>query len=332
MIKYNLRGGMARRPSKSKKGLVFLVALLVVAGTVFVYFLVNTGMSHMKKNSPSNRDSAKLDDKSIKTSSPAVHSAFKTKKANPLPEKKLQELLSEAKSSLAAGKFRAASKKALKVINSGVDEDTPLWSSAANVLSQSNIKIFQSDIPAPQKVLYTVKRGDSLAKIAKKYNTTVEAVQKSNRIAPLDFKILPGQTLCVYKGNWRIVVKKANFALYLYDGKNLFKTYKIGIGRQGRTPEGTFKINIKQKEPDWYYRGKKYPYGSNKNVLGTRWMSLKPVGKTNSNLSGYGIHGTHEPESTGRMSSNGCIRMKNKEVNELYSIVPRGTDVIIKAK
>jgi lipoprotein-anchoring transpeptidase ErfK/SrfK len=61
-------------------------------------------------------------------------------------------------------------------------------------------------------------------------------------------------------------------------------------------------------------------------------MSLKPVGKTNSNLSGYGIHGTHEPESTGRMSSNGCIRMKNKEVNELYSIVPRGTDVIIKAK
>jgi len=43
----------------------------------------------------------------------------------------------------------------------------------------------------------------------------------------------------------------------------------------------------------------------------------------------YGIHGTIEPKSIGTQASEGCIRMLNEEVEELYSIVPVGTKVII---
>ena len=115
----------------------------------------------------------------------------------------------------------------------------------------------------------------------------------------------------------------------MYDGKNLFKVYKVGIGRQGRTPSGKFIIRTKQKEPIWYNEGKAIQYGSKENVLGTRWMALKPIGNTNQNLRGYGIHGTWQPETIGTRSSNGCIRMKNEEVNELFSILPYKTEVII---
>ena len=64
-------------------------------------------------------------------------------------------------------------------------------------------------------------------------------------------------------------------------------------------------------------------------MLGTRWMSLKATGDTNKSLHGYGIHGTWKPETIGTKSSNGCIRMKNEEVNELFSIVPYNTPVKI---
>ncbi len=44
---------------------------------------------------------------------------------------------------------------------------------------------------------------------------------------------------------------------------------------------------------------------------------------------GFGIHGTKFPESIGTEASMGCIRMRNQEVEELYDLVPRGTQVHI---
>ena len=43
----------------------------------------------------------------------------------------------------------------------------------------------------------------------------------------------------------------------------------------------------------------------------------------------FGIHGTIFPGSIGGQNSHGCIRMWNKQVKELYKIVPNGTQVLI---
>ena len=43
----------------------------------------------------------------------------------------------------------------------------------------------------------------------------------------------------------------------------------------------------------------------------------------------YGIHGTIDPTSLGKQVTAGCVRMKNEEVEELYKIVPTGTQVTI---
>jgi len=237
--------------------------------------------------------------------------------------------LAKAKELITKGQLKDAAELAYQVITAITDEDHPAWWEAAQLLSNANVSLFLSDIPSSQKELYIVKKGDVLANIAKKFNTTTDVIQKNNRMEGNDINIVPGQTLCVYKGYWKVLVKKSKCRLYLYDGDKLFKVYQVGVGRQNRTPTGTFIINMKEKEPDWYYKGKKYEYGTKENVLGTRWMAIRPTGETNGALQGYGIHGTWEPESVGKPSSNGCVRMKNEEVNELFSIVPVGTEVII---
>jgi lipoprotein-anchoring transpeptidase ErfK/SrfK len=63
------------------------------------------------------------------------------------------------------------------------------------------------------------------------------------------------------------------------------------------------------------------PADSPKNILGSRWLGLSEKS--------YGIHGTTEPQSIGRQVTSGCVRMRNSDVEELYQIVPEGTEVVI---
>jgi lipoprotein-anchoring transpeptidase ErfK/SrfK len=46
-------------------------------------------------------------------------------------------------------------------------------------------------------------------------------------------------------------------------------------------------------------------------------------------LAGYGIHGTTDPQSLGRQVTQGCVRMANPDIEELYLITPLGTEVTI---
>jgi lipoprotein-anchoring transpeptidase ErfK/SrfK len=66
------------------------------------------------------------------------------------------------------------------------------------------------------------------------------------------------------------------------------------------------------------------PFGTNQRrylgTLGTRRLDLGD---------GYGIHGTDEPESVGHSVSHGCVRLLNKDVEQLYPMVPVGTPVYI---
>ena len=46
-------------------------------------------------------------------------------------------------------------------------------------------------------------------------------------------------------------------------------------------------------------------------------------------LASYGIHGTTLPETIGTNATEGCVRMYNQDVEELYVIVPAGVTVTI---
>jgi len=108
-------------------------------------------------------------------------------------------------------------------------------------------------------------------------------------------------TIEVYPQRHVLIVRK--------QGKKI-KSYTIAVGNPSTpTPVGEYKIVYKGK--DW---GPSF---------GPRWLGLNvPWGI-------YGIHGTNKPSSIGQHKSHGCIRMLNRDVIELYEMIPPGTKVTI---
>ena len=209
-----------------------------------------------------------------------------------------------------------------------------MWLQAADVISKANTIFLFSERRCPEKERYVVQSGDSLARIAGNYNTTVNAIQRSNGLDATNPTIFPKQSFYIYRGDWRITVIKEKYLLVLRNGDRVVKTYLIAIGRNDRTPTGVFTITDKQVEPAWWLPNRKIPYGDPENVLGTRWMGITPVAGTGTDttLSGFGIHGTWEPDSIGSSASLGCVRMRNEQVEDLYDIVPYKTKVFIQER
>jgi lipoprotein-anchoring transpeptidase ErfK/SrfK len=103
--------------------------------------------------------------------------------------------------------------------------------------------------------------------------------------------------------------------LLIVSGTNIIRNYKVGLGVDKQTPTGTFYIMKKVMNPNHLL----YP------------LDESPFGRRGLQLSNplYAIHGTNEPESIGKNLSQGCIRMLNKDVVELYSMVPLYTTIDI---
>ena len=61
------------------------------------------------------------------------------------------------------------------------------------------------------------------------------------------------------------------------------------------------------------------------NPLGSRALYLYRNGQDTF----YRIHGTTEPWTIGRAVSNGCIRMVNEQIEDLYGRTAIGTKVVV---
>lgn len=182
-----------------------------------------------------------------------------------------------------------------------------------------NIKLLFSGVQTPESTEYEIRPGDTLVKIAKEFKTTVDLIKQSNNFS--SSKINPGRKIKIIKTPFSILVDKSNNLLLLKSGEEVFKTYIVSTGKNNCTPVGTFKIVDKLVDPTWFKAGAVIPPNSPENVLGSRWMGF--------DLKSYGIHGTTEPQNLGKQITQGCVRMSNSEVEELYSIIPVGTEVTI---
>jgi len=182
-----------------------------------------------------------------------------------------------------------------------------------------NIRLLFSAVITPHSQVYEIKPGDTLNKIARAFRTTTELIMKSNNLT--DAKIIPGRKIKVWNAPFTIFVDKSQNILLLKCDEELIKSYTVSTGKNNSTPVGTFKITTKLPNPTWFKTGSAVPPESPDNVLGTRWMGF--------NLAGYGIHGTTEPKELGKQVTQGCVRLANSDVEELYSITPIGTEVTI---
>ena len=148
----------------------------------------------------------------------------------------------------------------------------------------------------------------------------------------------------------RIVVKKAERRLFLYDGNKLVKTYRIGLGlspkgdkvRQGdrRTPEGDFYIFTRNDKSAFYLSlGVSYPNAPHANrglrdglisksqhdtIM--RALKLKKTPPQNTALGGdIYIHGRGASSDW----TWGCVALEDKDMRELFDAATVGTPVTI---
>ncbi|ERJ12141.1 L,D-transpeptidase family protein [Haloplasma contractile] len=161
----------------------------------------------------------------------------------------------------------------------------------------------------PSNNIYVIQEGDAFYKIANTFGVSIDELLRNNpKVDPSNLEV--DQVICLplTRTPYIIVIDLDERKINLYYLGRFSKSYPIAIGKPTTpTPVGGFRIFNKQVQPG--------------GPFGTRWMGLSAPS--------YGIHGTNTPESIGTASSNGCIRMYNRDVEELFSVITINTPVII---
>lgn len=137
-----------------------------------------------------------------------------------------------------------------------------------------------------------------------------------------------------------LILPRAHFLYFVTEPRTALR-YGVGVGKAGLEFTGTATIDVKKEWPTWrptdemierepqtYAKFKDNDYvepGGPGNPLGARALYLFQ----NRRDTFFRIHGTTQPSSIGRSVSNGCIRMINEHVIDLYERVPIGTKVTV---
>jgi hypothetical protein len=176
---------------------------------------------------------------------------------------------------------------------------------------------------------HKVKSGDSLTKIAKDLDLHVDWRFLLRVNGMRDARALrAGQDLKLITGPFHAIIDKSDYRLDLYLGEGdeqvFVRSFKVGLGEYDSTPAGMFRVGVKQENPAWTNPRdprEKYPPDDPDNPLGDHWLALVGVDEITQDFTGYGIHGTIEPDSIGRQQSMGCVRLLPDDVKLIYEVL-----------
>ena len=243
------------------------------------------------------------------------------------------------------GAVEPAMAKALDLIKSGNKYEaravltkaflnTPRGPARARIketLDDINRELFFSRAPSPDAKYYAIRPGDTLDAIATretgKDRYFHELIMRINNIRDAR-RIRADQKLKIPVGRFAARVDKSENTLTVFLDGHYIRQYVVALGAaDSPTPTGTFVVaNSKQVDPAWTTPdGRVLKFGDPRNILGTRWIGFK---ETDAHR-GYGIHGTTNESTIGKNVSNGCIRMRNADVEEIFGMLMPGDAVEI---
>lgn len=152
-------------------------------------------------------------------------------------------------------------------------------------------------------------------------------------------RFLP-QLVNTYRTDWvpgSVHVVPDDFFLYFMLADGMAIRYGVGVGREGLYEAGSFNVARKaewprwrptnamiRREPEKYARFADGVPGGPGNPLGARALYLYDDDGRDTYLR---IHGTNEPRTIGFAVSNGCARLTNDHVSDLYDRVQIGARV-----
>lgn len=244
------------------------------------------------------------------------------------------------------------SKKITKIIEpvqpiEPIQSAEPIPAEAMNVALTGNNSELRSEAPGQKQQSTGLFAGlfggtSSSTSIAYLPETRALDAALAKKEAKRQFKVKPefvpqDVTFTGYEAG-TIVIDTSARRLYLVESSTTARRYAIAVGREGLQFKGTVAVGDKQEWPRWiptldmqkrepshYGRFKDGMPGGGENPLGARAIYLYD-GKKDTHLR---IHGTIAPQSIGTSASNGCFRMMNEHVMDLYSRVKVGTKVVI---
>ena len=121
-----------------------------------------------------------------------------------------------------------------------------------------------------------------------------------------------------------VLVSIADRKLAVIENGIVIATFPVAVGAAvSPSPTGEFQIVSRVANPTYYHPGTVIPSGKD-NPVGTRWVGLSQKG--------YGIHGTNAPRSIGHAASHGCIRLRNRDIEKLFTMVRVGDVVQIRGE
>lgn len=173
---------------------------------------------------------------------------------------------------------------------------------------------------------YTVQSGDVLIRIGKRFHVPADVIMLLNGGTD---RIHAGQVLKVPRGPFNLRISLSQFRMDVYLQDLFVRSLPVGLGADGGTPIGEWLVKNRQINPTYYPPPSSsvkriMPPGDPENPLGGRWIGLEGVAGAALGKTGYGIHGTIEPETIGKAASLGCIRMYNDDVAWVFKLVCAG--------
>jgi lipoprotein-anchoring transpeptidase ErfK/SrfK len=144
--------------------------------------------------------------------------------------------------------------------------------------------------------------------------------------------LLLTSSLCAQSSKTSSVARPARMVLVSIPDRKLavveqgrvIHSFSVAVGAANSpSPTGEFRIVSRLKDPTYYHPGVVMPAGPD-NPIGPRWVGL--------DRKGFGIHGTNEPRSIGKAASHGCIRLRNRDVEEFFRMVSVGDLVRIRSE
>jgi hypothetical protein len=178
---------------------------------------------------------------------------------------------------------------------------------------------------------YIVQRGDTMGKIAHEYKLTEDLLNQINGGSNKNF-IRIGQSLKVLHGPFHATVVKSKHEIHLFLQDVYVRSYPVALGKAGSTPTGTWKVVDRIPNPAWYNpdTNEKVHADDPENPLGEFWIELEGIEGNAVGQTGFGIHGTIEPETIGSDVSLGCVRLLPDDIAEVYKfLVTNGSIVTI---
>lgn len=196
----------------------------------------------------------------------------------------------------------------------------------------------QRNLPA-QRLICCDKSGDcpKTAQCQRRWLARKQKFQINPLYAPQEVSILD-IPFDAYLAPGSILIDSDNKFLYFILDADTARRYGVAIGKEGLGWYGTANVKEKvewpswiptaemmERDPDKYLSHKDGIPGGPGNPLGARAIYLFQ-GDEDTHIR---IHGTTQPWTIGKAASNGCFRMVNDHVIDLYNRVQIGAQVIV---